>query len=891
MTPLEVAWSNGVVRNRSWHTVAAMRELVRLGARGLGSDDLDGISAPTYCGYWHRSYFRHAATRENYARCLDEGADVFARDQHGNTALHGAASLDADVTARLLASGAYVNAPNSSGTTPLHNAVESGNPATVSVLLEAGADIDAAEEYGDTPLTKALRRLRSAPATAAELAVQLLAAGANADARGEYGDTPLYRAAEYGNATLVGALLAAGADPNALLKDGESAIGVAAESAEPEVIRLLVAAGAEVNHRSPADGSFPLHKAVPGDGGYLRAAALLEAGANPDAQDAKGDTPLHLAATGGDTAVISLLVGAGAGVNAVNGNGETPLDVARDAASPAVARRLLALGARPGPESLAPGPESVVRVLRSVGRIDESPCGADHRFFVDAPLESVRDCLDAGARVDGARGSGPIPLLYLAERGFRRDRAAPEKIALLLAAGADPNVSDDDGETPLHAVARGGAGAEVAAVALVNAGADVNARNSQAWTPLHIAALTPGEDTVLQVLLLQADADVNARTHLGETPLHIAASGHRGRHTRAERAHAVTALVEAGAEVDARMSGGRTPLHVALGADRPATVMTLLEAGADPTARDRAGNLADPTACERWGTATFFAAVGVDIVTGCLEAGADPNPWPRTEYYTSPTLLHLASVHAPDSAVISALVQAGTDVHVRDRFGYAPLHEAAEFGTPAAVRALLQAGAEPRARVRQLGPFFEARGTGPPAPCGIQSESGGRRPAARSRRSRRRTRPTRRHSAARGRMEPEPRGGEAPAGGRRQRERPDVRRGHAAPHGGGEPEPGGTRPPAGSRSRPECTRTEQRLVPLEMVRQPDAPLLGSSGQRGGTRRVGRGRGRARNARAPGVQVVARHPPVTPVPGGSQRRTPRRDRGACARGRQSGADRP
>ncbi|MDE2871254.1 MAG: ankyrin repeat domain-containing protein [Gemmatimonadota bacterium] len=713
-TPLEVARAGSRLGDLGTNRVAVMRELVRLGARGLGSDDIDRIASPTYCGDWHTSNFRRAATPDDYARCLEEGADVFARDQHGNTALHGAASLDAVVTARMLAFGAYVNARNSGGTTPLHNAVEGRNPATVSVLLEAGADTDAAEKYGGTPLTKALRRLRSAPATATELALQLLAAGANADQRGEYGITPLYRAAQYGGATLVGALLAAGADPNALTEYGESAIEAAAESAEPEVIRLLVAAGAEVNSRSPADGSLPLHKAVPGDGADVRVAALLEAGANPDVQDAKGDTPLHLAAAGGDTAVVSLLASAGAGVNTLNGNGETPLDVARKTGNPAGARRLLALGAGPGPERAAPGSEGVAPVSQNVDRRDAPMCDLDGWFLGWAPLESVRDCLEAGARVDGPRWSGRFPLLVdLADGGFRRERGVPEKIALLVAAGADPNVTDDDAETPLHAVAWGGARAKVAAAALVGAGADVNARNSQGWTPMHIAALATEEDTILQ-LLLQADADVNARTHLGETPLHVAASRHRRVLGRAERAHAVTALVEAGAEVDARMSDGRTPLHVALGADRPATVMRLLGAGADPTARDRAGNLADPTTCERWGTATFFAAASVDIVTACLEAGADPNPWPRMEYRKWPTLLHLASVHARDSAVISVLVEAGTDVHVRDRFGYTPLHEAAEFGTPAAVRALLQAGADPHARGRELGPSFDSRGNRTP---------------------------------------------------------------------------------------------------------------------------------------------------------------------------------
>ena len=195
-----------------------------------------------------------------------------------------------------------------------------------------------------------------------------------------------------------------------------------------------------------------------------------------------------------------------------------------------------------------------------------------------------------------------LPLLYLAG-GTRRERAAPEKIALLLEAGADPNTRNDEADTPLHAVvARGGVRAAAAAAALLEACADVNARNSEGWTPLHNAVQPAEGDTIPMVLvLLQAGADVNARTHLGETPLHLAVSWRQTRHTSADRAHVITALLEAGAEVDARTSDGWTPLQVALQADRAAEVVKLLEAGADPAARDGAGILADPAGCRHWG--------------------------------------------------------------------------------------------------------------------------------------------------------------------------------------------------------------------------------------------------------------------------------------------------
>jgi ankyrin repeat protein len=51
-------------------------------------------------------------------------------------------------------------------------------------------------------------------------------------------------------------------------------------------------------------------------------------------------------------------------------------------------------------------------------------------------------------------------------------------------------------------------------------GADINMRNAQGWTPLHIAAA--GGDVTVLALLLQHGADVHAESNLGTTPLYNA---------------------------------------------------------------------------------------------------------------------------------------------------------------------------------------------------------------------------------------------------------------------------------------------------------------------------------------------------------------------------------
>ena len=194
-TLLHLTWSeyNGYITANG---AGMMRQLLQLGADGLARNDLGRIADPTHCGNWQSAIFVRLAVPADFARCLEEGADLHARNVEGNTVLHQVAATDSAVTALLLEAGAEVNARNDAGATPLHSALASRNPATVSALLEAGAELEAADSDGTTPLMRALRLIHGAPEDATELALQLLEAGADSNARGRWGDTPLYRAAE-----------------------------------------------------------------------------------------------------------------------------------------------------------------------------------------------------------------------------------------------------------------------------------------------------------------------------------------------------------------------------------------------------------------------------------------------------------------------------------------------------------------------------------------------------------------------------------------------------------------------------------------------------------------------------------------------------------------------
>ncbi len=118
---------------------------------------------------------------------------------------------------------------------------------------------------------------------------------------------------------------------------------------------------------------------------------------------------------------------------------------------------------------------------------------------------------------------------------------------------------------------------------LLAAGAEVDVRDTDGLTPLHTAAAF--SDTPAVRLLLAADAEVNARTKDGLTPLHLAA--------RFSKTPAVVELlIGVHAKLDARTKDGLTPLHLAARFSKsPAVVEVLLDAGASPKVKDRFGKI------------------------------------------------------------------------------------------------------------------------------------------------------------------------------------------------------------------------------------------------------------------------------------------------------------
>ena len=186
-------------------------------------------------------------------------------------------------------------------------------------------------------------------------------------------------------------------------------------------------------------------------------------------------TPLHLAAMYNRPEVIRILVKSGAHINATNASFETPLFQAAAWESMQAMKVLLELGAdMTGADTFPPA-----HMLAGYGEVE---CMS---VFIDAGLDlSFRDML--GATV-------------LHEAVAKKDRV--EMVEYLLGRGARGiiNAQDHNGNTPLHAVAIQGRGADLAKLLLDN-GADTKVENKLGYTSLDLAVML-GEDSMARALL------------------------------------------------------------------------------------------------------------------------------------------------------------------------------------------------------------------------------------------------------------------------------------------------------------------------------------------------------------------------------------------------------
>lgn len=458
-----------------------------------------------------------------------------------HSALKALERISGDMIKLLLTEETNINAQDRLGRTPLYYSVEIGNDTVINLLLEnARTDPNIVDHRGRSPL-----HLAASQTTCSCIVVQaLVSRGANLDAPDTYGSTPLHLLMQHfghGSDKMIKLLLEWGASTTAQDLASRTPLHYAGylTLSHLRIIKLLLSYKADINS---LDNHLqtPLHLALGKTKNLTTATILLNLGAIANTEDSFGSSPLHSILKSSEVDledIIKLLVTKGADVNKKDRDGQTPLHVAIDRGHEAVTEFLLDSRAE-------------INALDNELRTPLHLATGGTRTIATAA-----SLLRRGAQVNALDSSGSSPL----HSATRSSGPGSEKmIKLLLESGANPKAQDKSGVTPLHSAASS-AGLESVAI-LLDAGAHVNALDASFSTPLHLAPRLVGvgnpEEVVRLLLARGAKKVINAKDQHGFRPLHLAV------HT--ESSIIASLLITNGADINAINYYGETALDIAI---------------------------------------------------------------------------------------------------------------------------------------------------------------------------------------------------------------------------------------------------------------------------------------------------------------------------------------
>lgn len=582
----------------------------------------------------------------------DKTVTVNERDWDDLTALITAASAGhVDIVKYLLKEGADVNASDKDGITALMEASIMGHGKIVDLLLEAGATVDAKSNSQVTALWLASGENR------VDVLKTLLKKDADATVTRSDGITALMTACVAGHEEAVKLLLDEGAEPSAVDADGLTALMNAAENGSTAVLKLLMEAAKDPTYVDQMSSTGFNAIIIASAHGHQDAVKFLIEEANADVNKVHENqvSALMYAAASGHVETMKVLLDIGKiDINALHTNGGSALIEACTAGASDAISFLVERGAKYDlidKDGVTPlmavaaqgntvGVETILNALKQDMDAEQlkahvnlfSFSGGSAVMFSAAGghTETTKILIDLGADVNAVAQATPDYLVKLAEMieagtvedndphvdGVTAVHVAAQAghldcVNLLIEAGADVTILDDEERTPLLLAVKGNYG-DVAS-ALVKGGADPNTPYVDEEGDSHNLLMDSiiVENGEFSELLITSGADIHHQDDHQVTSL-LQAS-HRG------MADVVKALIKSNTKsdwIDTASDEGITSLIAACSEGHIEVAKILVDAGANVNAKDKDQTNSLMAASARGHT---------DIVEVLLKSGSNVN--------------------------------------------------------------------------------------------------------------------------------------------------------------------------------------------------------------------------------------------------------------------------
>ncbi|MBW5397594.1 ankyrin repeat domain-containing protein, partial [Brachyspira pilosicoli] len=453
---------------------------------------------------------------------IEEGTDVNIRDKAGATALmYTARDTNYEMVEFLLKNGADVNIRDTEGDTALYYSIEHNSRGQknetenaikiLNLLIKYGADVNTKNDKGTSLLDVSYRISQSFDKNK-EMFKILVENGFDLESKinddsSDY--TPLMIAVYKEDYDMVKYLLDKGANPNASNNENKTALMIAIANNNFDISKLLIQQGANINTQDEYGYTALMRAAMIGS--YEMVKFLLENGADANTKDNYGNTVLyhnirycHYEEEGLEDAkkIFNLLIKYGADVNTKDNYGGSLLNTAYSFS-----------GLPPNREMFKVLVENGFDLESRIKGGEDYPPDYDYTPLMIAALRNdydmVKFLVEKGANINAKTHSEysslETPLLLSLDYEHIESRYDENSSVAeyLINNGADINVTNEDGETPLMYASKLH---NIKVIELlIQKGADINAFNNYGNT-----ALIYGVNNLETVkLLVENGADVN----------------------------------------------------------------------------------------------------------------------------------------------------------------------------------------------------------------------------------------------------------------------------------------------------------------------------------------------------------------------------------------------